>query len=52
MKRYQVIWTEEVFIIDVIVYGNPTTDKKNQDNEPMKRTFYEKELQYIVEPNT
>ena len=24
IKRYQEIWTEEVFIIDVIVYGNPT----------------------------
>ena len=25
MKRYQGIWTEEVFIIDVIVYGNSPT---------------------------
>ena len=32
MKRYQEIWTEEVFIIDAIVYGNPTTYKiKDQD---------------------
>ena len=27
MKRYQEIWTEEVFIIDAIVFGNPTTYK-------------------------
>ena len=51
MKRYQVIWTEEVFIIDAIVYSNSTTYKiKDQDNEPIKRTFYEKELQLIVKP--
>ena len=32
MKRYQEIWTEEVFIIDAIVYGNPTIYKiKDQD---------------------
>ena len=53
IKRYQEIWTEEVIIIDAIVYGNPTTYKiKNQDNEPIKGTFYEKELQLIVEPKT
>ena len=51
MKRYQEIWTEEVFIIDAIVYGNPTSYKiKDQDNEPIKRTFYEQEFQLIVEP--
>ena len=45
--------TEEVFIIDAVVYGNPTTYKiKDQYNEPMKRTFYEQELQLIVEPKT
>ena len=27
MKRYQKIWTEKVFIIHAIVYGNPTTYK-------------------------
>ena len=53
IKRYQEIWTEEVIIIDAIVYGNPTTYKiKNQDNEPIKGTFYEQELQLIVEPKT
>ena len=42
MKRYQETWTEEVFIIDAIVHGNPTTYKiKDQDNEPRKGTFYE-----------
>ena len=36
MKRYQEIWTAEVFIIDAIVYGNPTTYKiKDHDNEPI-----------------
>ena len=45
--------TEEVFIIDAVVYGNPTTYKiKDQYNEPMKRTFYEQELQLIVELKT
>ena len=53
MKRYQELWTEEVFIFDAIVYGNPTTYKiKYQDNEPIKETFYEQELQLIVEPKT
>ena len=41
MKRYQEIWTQEVFIIDAIVYGNPTIYKiKNRDNEPIKGTSY------------
>ena len=45
MKRYQEIWTEEVFIIHVIVYGNLTTYKiKEQHNESIKRTFFEQEL--------
>ena len=53
MKRYQEIWTAEVFIIDAIVYGNPTTYKiKDYDNEPIKKTFYEQELQFIVESKT
>ena len=53
MKRYQEVWTEEVFINDAIVSGNPATYKiKDQDNEPIKRTLYEQELQLIVEPKT
>ena len=53
MKRYQEIWTEEVFIIDAIVYGNTTICKiKDRDNEPLKGTFYEQELHLIVEPTT
>ena len=53
MKRYEKIWKEEVFIIDAIVYGNTTTYKvKDQDNEPIKGTFYEQALQLIVEPKT
>ena len=51
IKRYQEIWTEELFIIDAFVYGNTTTYKtKDQDNIPIKGTFYEQELQLIVEP--
>ena len=35
MNRCQQIWTEEVFIINAITYGNPSTYKiKDQDNEP------------------
>ena len=53
MTRYQEIWTEKVFIINAIVCSNPTTYKiKDQDNEPIKRTFYVQELQFIVEPKT
>ena len=53
MKNNQEIWTEEVFIIDAIVYGNLTTYKiKYQDNEPIKCITYEQELQLIVEPKT
>ena len=47
MKICQGIQTEEVFIIDTIVYGNLTTyEIKDQD----KGAFYEQELQLIVEP--
>ena len=53
MKRHQMIWTEEVFVIDAIVYSNSTSYKiKYQDNEPIKGIFYEHELQLIVEPKT
>ena len=42
-----------MFIIDTIVYGNPTVYKiKDQGNQPIKGTFYEQELQLIVEPRT
>ena len=51
MKRYQEIWNKEVFIIDAIVYGNPTSYKiKDQDNEPIKGRFCEQEVQLIMEP--
>ena len=42
MKRYtfQEIWTEEVFFIDVIVYGKHSTyEIKDQDNELITKTF-------------
>ena len=49
MKRYQETWSEEVFIIDDIVYGNPSNYKtKDQDNELMKRKFYKQEIQAPV----
>ena len=42
MNRYQEIWTNELFIIEAIVYGNPTTHKiKYQDNEPTKGATYQ-----------
>ena len=51
MKIYKEIWTEEVFIIDAIIFSNPTTCKiKDQDNEPIKEIIYKHELQLIVEP--
>ena len=47
MKGYQEIWTEEVYIINALVYGNPTTCQiKDQDNEPTKGTFYEQEVSH------
>ena len=50
MTNGRLIWTEGVFITDAIVNGNPTTYKiKDKDNEPVKGTFYEQELQLIVE---
>ena len=53
MKKYQKIWTEKVFVIDDIVYGNPIIYKtKNQDNEAIKGTFQVEELQLIVEAKT
>ena len=48
MKIYHEIWAEEMFIIDPVVYDNPTTYKtckiKDQDNEPIKGIFYEQIL--------
>ena len=42
-----------MFIVDATVYGNPTIYKiKDQDSEPIKGTFYEQELQLIVEHKT
>ena len=38
MKRYQEIWSQEVFI-DAIVFGNLTIlEIKYQDNEPKRDT--------------
>ena len=52
-KRYQEIWTEEIFIITHKVVGNPTVYKiKDQADEPIKGTFYYEELQKVSEPST
>ena len=51
-KRYQEIWTEEVFIVTHYVYGNPTVYKiSDQAGEEIKGTFYYEELQKVVEPD-
>ena len=53
MMRYQEKWTAEVFVIHTIVYGNLTACKiKDQDNKPIKGTFYKQELQLIVGKKT
>ena len=51
-KRYQEIWTEEIFIITHYVEGNPTVYKlEDQGGEPIKGTFYYEELQKVIEPS-
>ena len=48
MKRHQEIWTEEVLVIDAIVYGNPAAYKINdQDNELMKGHFMSKRFSWL-----
>ena len=52
-KRYEEIWTEEIFIITHKIVGKPTVYKlKDQANESIKGTFYFDELQKVSEPST
>ena len=51
-KRYDQIWTEEIFIITHIIRGAPTVYKlKDQADEALKGTFYPEELQKVAEPD-
>lgn len=51
-KRYEEVWTEEIFIVSHCVAGNPTVYKlKDQNNEPIKGVFYYEELQKVFEPS-
>ena len=53
-KRYQEVWTEELFIVThCIIVKNFTVYKlKDQNGEPIKGTFYFEELQKVIEPDT
>ena len=52
-KRYEEIWTEEIFSIAHIIKGHPTVYKiKDYGGEPIKGTFYSEELQKVIEPES
>ena len=52
-KRYEEIWTEEIFIVTHKIFGNPMLYKlKDQHGEAIKGTFYGEELQKVIEPST
>lgn len=53
-KRYEEIWTEEIFIITHKLTNTlPIVYKlKDQANEPIKGMFYHEELQKVTEPST
>ena len=52
-KRYDEIWTEEIFIVTHRIQGNPITYKlKDQSNEAINGMFYSQELQKVAEPET
>ena len=52
-KRYEEIWTEEIFTITHVIKGNPIVYKVEDDSgESIKGTFYEKELQKVTPPET
>ena len=51
-KRYDQIWTEEIFIITCIIASNPAVYKlKDQADEALKGTFCPEELQMVAEPD-
>lgn len=50
-KRYEEIWTEEIFTVTHKIEGNPMVYKiKDQADESIKGTFYHEELQKVFEP--
>lgn len=50
-KRYDQIWTEEIFIVTHVLNTQPKVYKlKDQADEPLKGTFYFEELQKVCEP--
>ena len=52
-KRYEEVWTEEIFIVTHRIVGNPIVYKiADQAGEPIKGTFYYEELQKVLEPTT
>ena len=52
-KRYEEIWTEEIFSIAHVIKGHPIVYKiKDYGEEPIKGTFYSEELQKVTEPES
>jgi len=52
-KRYEEVWTEEIFLVTHRVAGHPTVYKlSDQAGESIKGTFYYEELQKVSEPAT
>ena len=52
-KRYDQLWTEEIFTVKNVIAGNPTVYKiVDYAEEPIKGTFYLEELQKVHEPDT
>lgn len=52
-KRYDQLWTEEIFTISHVIDSNPVVYKiEDYSQEAIKGTFYEEELQKVHEPET
>ena len=52
-KRYDQLWTEEIFTISHVIDSNPIVYKiEDYSKEPIKGTFYKEELQKVHEPET
>lgn len=50
-KRYEEIWSEEIFTIKYVIKGDPTVYKvEDYSGESIKGTFYEAELQKVIPP--
>ena len=51
-KRYEELWTEEIFIISHVILGSPIVYKlKDQNGESIKGTFYVEEISKVNEPS-